>query len=83
MTNELRDQILNQLKEESSKAENRIKELDGKIKDYAWMRGTVNGGLLAGVARGNIDREADEFRKEKIKLEKTNAWRKEMLAKYK
>ena len=47
------------------------------------MRGTVNGGLLAGAARGSIDREADEFRKEKIKLEKDNAWRKEMLAKYK
>ena len=83
MANELRENILKELKEESAKSESRVKELDQKIKDYAWMRGTVNGGLFAGAARGSIDREAEDFRREKNKIEKDNAWRKEMLQKYK
>lgn len=81
--NELKRQLLEELKEEVAKSNARIRELEEKIITQRLLKSTVRDTLGANSARKACDKRAQEARERMKIVENEVAWKKEMLSKYK
>lgn len=78
----LREQILQELREEAAKADAKIKDYDDTIHAEMFARSTITGGPFSNAARSACETRAQQARNQKAAVERSISWIKEMLAKY-
>ena len=80
---DLREKILQELREEVEKTNEKIKNQKDEISTAMYAKSTIPGGPFATTARNSCDKAADKARKRIRSLEYSCTWYKEILEKYK
>ena len=78
----LKEQILEELREQDAIAQAAIKECDDQIRAESFAMSTVSGGALAGTARSACQARIDAAVSRQNRIKSGNAWVSEMLSKY-
>jgi len=78
----LKQQILNELKEQNNIMQAEIQKCEEQIKVENFAMSTVTGGVLSGSARSACESRLQVANSKKRLLERENSWIKEMLEKY-
>ena len=79
----LKEALIRELSEEIKKGDARIKQLDKEIDADTFAISTINGGAFAKSAENSCRNRIAKANMEKTAILKSNAWRREMLTKYK
>lgn len=79
----LKNTLLKELREEIQKGDARIKQLDKEIDADTFAISTIDGGAFAKSAENSCRNRIAKANMEKNAILRSNAWRREMLAKYK
>ena len=78
----LKQQILQELKEQNDITQAEIKKCEDDISAEAFAMSTINGGALAGAAISACQSRMQAATSKKDRLKRENAWISEMLSKY-
>ena len=79
---DLRNQLIQELYDAVNKKKSQIKEYEETVNNEMFLKSTVQGGALAGMARSACDKRADTARRNADALRKSMEWQEEILKKY-
>lgn len=79
----LKEQLLSELRQQNEIDQEKIKKLEEDVRNVAYIKSTITGGLFATTARSSCERDMQAANAEKARVKQKNAWISEMLSNYK